>query len=36
METILKKMQNTVIKYANVLSDVLKVDIEIVDQNLNG
>jgi sigma-54 dependent transcriptional regulator, acetoin dehydrogenase operon transcriptional activator AcoR len=35
LETILKKMQNTVIKYANVLSDVLKVDIEIVDHNLN-
>lgn len=35
VETILKKMQNTVKKYANVLSDVLKVDIEIVDNNLN-
>ncbi|QZY54822.1 sigma-54-dependent Fis family transcriptional regulator [Crassaminicella profunda] len=34
METILKKIQDTVIKYANVISEILKVDIEIVDQNL--
>lgn len=34
MHSILKKMQSTVIKYANVLSEVLKVDIEIVDNNL--
>lgn len=34
METILKKIQDTVTKYANVISEILKVDIEIVDQNL--
>ncbi|MCT4621055.1 MAG: sigma 54-interacting transcriptional regulator [Marinisporobacter sp.] len=34
METILKKIQDTVIKYANVISEILKVDIEIVDQDL--
>jgi len=34
METILKRIQDTVIKYANVISDILKVDIEIVDAKL--
>lgn len=34
MSSILKKMQSTVIKYANVLSGVLQVDVEIVDNNL--
>lgn len=34
METILKRIQDTVTKYANVISEILKVDIEIVDQNL--
>lgn len=34
MEGILKKMQSTVTMYANVLSDILKVDVEIVDNNL--
>lgn len=35
MSTILKRMQDTVVKYANVLSEVLKVDVEIVDDKLN-
>jgi transcriptional regulator with PAS, ATPase and Fis domain len=34
METILKKIQDTVIKYADVLSEILKVDVEIVDDKL--
>lgn len=34
MTSILKSMQETVIKYAEVLSKVLRVDVEIVDKNL--
>lgn len=34
LDTILKKIQDTVIKYANVLSELLKVDVEIVDKKL--
>ncbi|NLY86909.1 MAG: sigma 54-interacting transcriptional regulator [Tissierellia bacterium] len=32
--SLLKEMQTTVIKYAEVLSKVLRVDVEIVDENL--
>jgi transcriptional regulator with PAS, ATPase and Fis domain len=35
LEKVLEKMQHTVIKYANVLSEILKVDVEIVDSELN-
>ncbi|WP_459195873.1 sigma-54 interaction domain-containing protein [Wukongibacter baidiensis] len=35
MKDILKKMQETISKYAIVLSQVLKVDVEIVDDKLN-
>ena len=35
MESILGNMQITVTKYANVLSEILKVDVEIVDNKLN-
>ncbi|HHY41718.1 MAG TPA: sigma 54-interacting transcriptional regulator [Thermoanaerobacterales bacterium] len=35
MASILKNMQDTVAKYANVLSQILKVDVEIVDENLD-
>lgn len=35
MEDILRKMNDTITKYANVLSQVLKVDIEILDNKLN-
>lgn len=35
METVLKIMQSTVKKYARVLSKILKVDVEIVDEQLN-
>lgn len=34
MTSILKSMQETVIKYAEVLSKILRVDVEIVDKNL--
>lgn len=34
LNTILKKIQDTVVKYANVLSQILKVDVEIVDNEL--
>jgi transcriptional regulator with PAS, ATPase and Fis domain len=34
MSSILKKIQDTVIKYANVISHVINVDVEIVDKNL--
>lgn len=34
MSSILKSMQETVIKYAEVLSKVLRVDVEIVDKDL--
>lgn len=34
MGTLLKNIQNTVIKYAQVLSQVLKVDVEIMDDQL--
>ena len=35
MASLLKNMQDTVAKYANVLSQILKVDVEIVDENLD-
>jgi len=35
LASILKNMQDTVAKYANVLSQILKVDVEIVDENLD-
>ncbi|MCY6483044.1 sigma 54-interacting transcriptional regulator [Clostridium aestuarii] len=35
MEEVLKKMQDTVSRYANVLSEILKVDVEIVDAKLD-
>lgn len=34
MESILKQIQDTVIKYANVISQVINVDVEMVDKNL--
>ncbi len=34
MESVLIKIKETVGKYANVLSEILKVDVEIVDSNL--
>lgn len=34
LESILKKMQDTACKYARILSQILKVDIEIVDNKL--
>ncbi len=34
MASILKDMQETVIKYAEVLSQILRVDVEIVDKDL--
>lgn len=34
LNTILKKIQDTVVKYANILSQILKVDVEIVDKEL--
>lgn len=34
LSTILKKIQDTVGKYANILSQILKVDVEIVDKEL--
>jgi len=33
-ETLLKRIQPIVVKYADVISNVLKVDVEIVDKNL--
>ena len=35
MANILKNMQDTAAKYANVLSQALRVDVEIVDEDLN-
>ncbi|MDK2878962.1 MAG: sigma-54 dependent transcriptional regulator, acetoin dehydrogenase operon transcriptional [Thermoanaerobacteraceae bacterium] len=35
MSEVLKNMQDTVVKYARVLSRILKVDVEIVDDRLN-
>nr|WP_296194161.1 hypothetical protein [uncultured Anaerobutyricum sp.] len=31
---VLREMQNTVILYANILSQILKMDVTIVDTNL--
>ena len=33
-ESLLKKVQNSIIKHANIIASVLKVDVEIVDENL--
>lgn len=35
MESPLKKIQNSVIEYANAIANVIGVDVEIVDSNLN-
>lgn len=34
INSVLKQIQNTVVKYANVIASVLQVEIEIVDRNL--
>ncbi|MNO85476.1 Transcriptional regulatory protein ZraR [compost metagenome] len=34
-ESLLKPIQSTVLKYAEVIANVIKVDVEIVDSNLN-
>ncbi|MBE0576570.1 MAG: hypothetical protein IH613_11835, partial [Desulfuromonadales bacterium] len=35
MRSILREIQDTVIKYANIISQVINVDVDIIDKDFN-